>query len=42
MSKKKKVLYRSAWQVEFPWVKKDEKDDQAFCNVSKRSFQIDN
>ena len=42
MSRKKKVSYRSGLQVEFPWVKKDEKDDQAFCNVCKISFQIDN
>ena len=42
MSRKKKVSYRSGWQVEFPWIKKDEKDDQAFCNVCKISFRIDN
>ena len=35
-------MYQSVLQVEFPWIKKDEKDDQTFCNIRKSSFRINN
>ena len=35
--KEKKVLYQSVLQVEFPWIKKDEKDDQVKAHASSNN-----
>ena len=42
MIKRKKVRYRTAWESQFSWIKKDQTEGQAYCRVCKSSFRIDN
>ena len=39
---KRKVKYRSTWESQFDWVKKDKDENCAFCKVCLLSFRIDN
>ena len=39
---KKKVSYRSCWENDYSWIKKDKNCGYAYCSSCRSSFRIDN